>query len=458
MAPTGAVSVNPTDLTLLFGLMTNQTGALVCGYTGSRDSQAFDISVVTPSGATVKAGTASQTFPYTDPSILNNTLMGTGSIDSMPGQPFSLFMAEFSASGSTVMNMTPGFYYGGVAVGGMSNGSLTQVDEMMIRCTQNSMAITDASGNKGTLVTSPHFVGADGMYCDLNKSLSVNGLTSFAPIGYFMFMPASKIGIGANFFVTGAGVVDPVANGADYDKTGNPTNPATWTLKDPLAWINDPKCAGLLAVANQVVASNPSTNLLAVATYFESYFAKFDAAQSALFDSVTGNLVGDDGLISFSIIALDDLPNGAGTTPVPMPLNNHSTIDLVWDATNTAYALNSGVLDLEGAPPIQFATAVVPAPVIVSFVATNAIPAVPATGNTPAIPAVAATLTPVFTNANRVLIIFVSVARSWRSSRFPLGYGWSHFASFSSGPGMARPAPLEMERGSGGQGRRLGGS
>ena len=106
------------------------------------------------------------------------------------------------------------------------------------------------------------------------------------------------------------------------------------------------------------MAANPSETLLDLATYFQNYFIKYYMAGTTMFNGPLGVLGGAQMSKAFIIIALNDLPNGLGTTPVPMALDGTSVLNMIWNDTNTTYSLNGQVLELEGNPPISFTATV----------------------------------------------------------------------------------------------------
>lgn len=337
-AAAAAVTLDPSTVQLDMSFAASQSGAFVAGNsTIPMTTVTFNMSTVV-GGVTVGSNGVSQTFQPTDLSILpGSALTGPATTLSSWGS-MGLFMAQFSAGASTVINMTP------------RSQALTTVDEIVVRLGNPEYTLADASGNQGTLECSPHFIYNGSLYCANQNTLN----NPFGNMQYILFIPASKIGRGVSFFVpNGNSVDDPIANGTDVKSSTNlnVTDPSTWVAKDPLSWAKEPGCAGLASVIDQVAGSDRTTAAwLNMAKYFQAYFIKFYAAYSTMFNmnGSLGNLGGNSA--AFEIISLDD--------STPMTLTGDYTLKLNYDPAGSTYTLDNGVLTLMSNPPLNFTTTV----------------------------------------------------------------------------------------------------
>jgi hypothetical protein len=358
--------VDPSTVTLLMGIESAESGSLVCGLSGGTDTLSFAETTVMPDGTTVgcvNGHGVSQTFSDTDISILPlqaNHFTGPLTLTS---PQVGCFMAHFSAAGSTEINMAP-LGYTSSWNGSSSNTSITEVNEVVMRIAHALEPVTDSNGNDGTIITGMHFSVGTQDYSDETQNLTVSGQTGLSNVQYILFVPASQIGLNTTALITGSSVVmDPLANDSDHvsstSYTLSPTN--TWVAQDPLTWIYLPGNAGLLTFINTVVAADPTKSFTTLASYFQNFFIKYNAAECTLFAPASmGSYLGSGTFpADIEIISLNDLPNGPGTPSVPMPLSGSSVLNMVYNAGNTAYTINNGVLDLEGQPPVLFTTSVV---------------------------------------------------------------------------------------------------
>jgi hypothetical protein len=344
-------SVNAAQIQLLIGIAANQGGTLVTGYSATANTtDSYNVTTTINdglnNGITLGYGGVSQIFAANDPSFLPGvgTIAGSGTVGS---NPLGLFMATFASAGTTTLAMTAATH------------SLSQVDEVVLRTANSVQPMT----NGGTLVTCPHVTYNGTMYTDENQSLAVNGQGGqFGYMQFILFAPASKIGANESYFVSGTyTVIDPVTNDTNGGPTGNlnRTDPSTWVAKDPIAWINDPGCAGLLTAINSMAGTSDQTNAnwKALVSYWQAYFIKFYAGLSTMFNNNSGPHgegwlgSGSQASASFEIIALDDSKG-------PLQTNGNSSLGLIWDAGNTTYTLNNSVMNVVGQPPIMFTTTV----------------------------------------------------------------------------------------------------
>lgn len=347
----GMLAIDPSSLEFDLAVRAHEGGTLVAGYSHTPDTTLeFSVST-TVDGVTVGSNGVSQTFPPTDPSIIQNALEGPATVPS--GNSIGLFMTRFAASDSTVMDV--------VAKGDASG--LPQVDEIVLRTAGSVQPLVDADGHHGTLVTGPHFFAGGVLYSDTTGNLKLNSTSGTAQnFQYIFFLPASRVGAGKSFFVASPNtVISPVTN--DYGASTDPSDSSTWSYNDPslwvpkgtTAWISDPGCAGLAAVIDSIAGTDRSAqSWMNMADYFKVFFTKFYAARSTMFQP-NGILGSTYDSATFEIVALDD-SNG------PMALTGQSTINLIYDPSASVCDLASGILDITGTPPISFSASVAVAP------------------------------------------------------------------------------------------------
>ena len=363
--PSNPGMIAPASVKLKFSIAAHQGGSFVAGYSG-RAWRTLEFNLSTKvNGVTVGSNGVSQTFTKDDPSINpnGNNLTGDATFAYQDQQQIGLFMAQISATNSTVMSVVAK-----QDASRLPNG----IDEVVLRLGNPTDPLKDASGNTAWLVGSPHFFIGPDMYSDATANLTVATQYRVRDFQYILFMPSSKIGANASFFVTGTNtVIDPVTG--DYGPATDPSDASTWqyvsddywTIKPVAQWIDDPGCAGIVQVINTITGTSPVNYAAAdptwqsLAAYFQAYFVKFYSGRSTMFQphGTLGNLDGNGILgntstsASFEIVALDD-SNG------PMAINSNSTLSILYDAAKTTYAVSNGILDVSGTPPLRFVTKV----------------------------------------------------------------------------------------------------
>lgn len=321
-------SVDPTQVQLLMGIAAGQYNPVVTGYSAKANvSDIYAVSTVCNdslnNGITLGHTGTSQTFSSTDPSMLPG-FTGSGSGTATGG--VGLFMANFSSTSLTTINMVT------------LSSNLSQVDEVVLQCAPFSI---QPLTNGGSLVVCPHVINGGQMYTDENQTLTANGQNwVFGSTQYFFFAPASKIGTQSYTVVPTGVVVDNLTQSATWT-TGTLIDPSS--SLDPETWINMSGNEGLKSAIDAMVAAQNSISVteLSLATNFQAYFSKFTAANCCVFSS--GYLGNGWFPASFEIIPLDD-SKGA------LQVNGTGTLNVVWDAGNTNYTLNSGVMDMAGQP------------------------------------------------------------------------------------------------------------
>jgi hypothetical protein len=415
-------TLDPAAVRFSFCLQDSGGGALVAGYSGSTATVKFAISAQSADGTATYGyqgpvaaqGGKSEVFLSTDPCVYPTTtaaltgpltFSGITALDD-PG----FFLARFQTTGSTILNIQ--------SCVGADITVLPLVNEMLLTIKPTPSALLDSTGTKvAGLVGAPSFTYQGVNYADVQGkylanipgNLTVGGVpNALGKCNALIFAPASIIGKGVTFNITGGptnSISDPVTGNdvATSDGTNfTVTAPSTWVAKNPTAWIAEPLNGGLSAAIDYIVAQGATTQTHAqLVTYFQNFFIKQLKANPGLL-SPTGIIPGWLGGLNSDggaeIIALDDVTTG------PLSLANTATttpqVNLIYDASESTYSLTNGIFDLQGKPPVKFDTsiAMVPSPVITSFVATPCTAAAPAKGSTPAVFAVPGSITPTFTN------------------------------------------------------------
>jgi len=347
------------------GFKAAQSGCLVAGNSSRSDAtMSFTLSAIARDGETIlgAAPTAeAEEFVLPDPSIIQGDL-ADGTAVWAPGR-LGMFIARFSPDGSTQLLATPE-----LSDSFPMSTFLSEVDEVVMRTSLIGEPAEDANAEQipDTLViTSPHFVVDTGdgpvAYHDQNVSLSINGETEvFTNFEYVIFVPASVVGEGFNYFVHGDQTVfDPVL-GDEMECDANQScswvnDPSTWTLNPE--WINNADGnAGLFEMIDVIAdVGDPVDRMgnarwVELANYFQGFFAKFYLAGSTMFN--VGSGLGSGGNSSFQLIALDDT-NG------PLLLDQNAVLSVTYAPGDASFVVNGDMLEITADPPLEFQTAVV---------------------------------------------------------------------------------------------------
>ncbi len=349
-------AASTTVLQFAFGMKGAQSGALVAG--NSKDTTDsvinYRVNLKGPNGELWGDTGVSQPFSLPNPHVL--------SADSTP-RVVTPQVGTFVVTTETTSPLPL------ILKTGESN-PITSVNEIVMR-----LGSDEGFGSSDlTYISSPHFVytteaGVAITYSNPGNNLMVNG-QKLKDLEYFLFVPASVVGVGFNYIASGDHMVaNPVLND-EVNNQGSFVNPTSaWTLNPN--WITDDvDNFALFAMIDKLAGTDSSTRHASsrwnsLAQYFQRYFAKFYRAGSTMFNIHDNTLndygpipggLGNNGHSSFLLIALDDSQG-------PIELGSQATISVSYDPSGSKFTLTNGVMDVtgasSGAPPLKFLTKVV---------------------------------------------------------------------------------------------------